>query len=72
MTSFRGAQDGLEELTSDISKLVNLRVLNLSRHDRVDSIPESISCLRCLQHLQIESCALSDMPLGLGMLPKLT
>jgi hypothetical protein len=67
-----GPWGGLQELTSDISKLLNLKVLTLSIHDKMDSIPEAISCLQELEHLEISYCPLvSRLPAGLRMLGKL-
>ncbi len=63
-------QDGLQEMTADISKLVNLRHLVLT-HGKLEYIPESISCLQKLTALYISNSLLSEVPAGLGMLGSL-
>ncbi len=65
------AQDGLEEVTSDITKLVNLRVLNLATNRSVTCIPEEISCLQKLEHLTVERCPVHEMPASLSTLSNL-
>jgi hypothetical protein len=65
------AQAGLWEVTSDISKLVNLRVLTLLNNWKVRSIPDSISCLQKLEHLRIENSLSGDVPDGLSTLSNL-
>jgi Leucine-rich repeat (LRR) protein len=64
-------QAGLEEMTSDISKLVNLRVLNLCQNTVLDRIPESVSCLQNLQTLYIEQSPITTVPVGLATLGNL-
>jgi hypothetical protein len=65
------AQAGLEEITSDISKLVNLRVLSLEHSRELFSIPEAISCLQNMQTLHIEGTSITQVPLGLATLQNL-
>jgi hypothetical protein len=67
-----GAQLGLQELTSDISKLVNLQALVLTANSSVTCIPESISCLKGLVLLTIEGSPIGEVPAGLGTLHCLT
>jgi hypothetical protein len=64
-------QAGLQEMTSDISKLVNLKVLNLTQNTVLDRIPESISCLQNLQTLYIEQSPITTVPVGLATLGNL-
>jgi hypothetical protein len=65
------AQAGLQELTPDISKLVNLKLLNLASNSELDYIPESISCLQNLTTLIIEDTSITAVPVGLATLRKL-
>jgi hypothetical protein len=65
-------QEALQELTSDISKLVNLRVLKLDCNDTVDNIPDSISCLQKLETLFLEyASGITEVPVGLATLKNL-
>jgi hypothetical protein len=70
--SVSNGQRGLQEMTSDISKLVNLKVLNLSWNTAVNSIPESISCLQRLEELCIEYCPIQELPISFTTLANLT
>ena len=65
-------QEGVRELTQDISKLVNLRVLHLSANDGVDHLPEAISCLQRLELLRVDMCPVSELPNGLTALANLS
>jgi hypothetical protein len=58
-------------MTPDISKLVNLRVLKLSRNTVLKRIPESISCLQNLQSLVIKNSQISKLPAGIARLANL-
>jgi Leucine-rich repeat (LRR) protein len=71
MASLGIAQDGLRELTSDVSRLVNLKKLTLHDNDMVEYIPESISCLQKLQHLRVQTSPLTNLPAGLATLANL-
>ncbi len=71
-TSCCDAQGGLQELTPDISKLVNLRVLTLRVNGSLQSIPGCISCLQKLEELCIDRSSIEEIPLGLAALPNLT
>jgi hypothetical protein len=64
---------GLQELTSDISQLVNLRVLKLELgwKETVDSIPDSISCLQQLEELHLRRAEIIQLPHGLATLNNL-
>lgn len=66
------AQVGLEELTSDIGKLVNLKVLTLEGNYCITHIPESISCLQKLENLCIDRSPIENWPAVLGPLTSLT
>ncbi len=66
------AQHGLVEIPSDISKLVNLRVLTLDINDSLNCISESISCLQSLEVLHIAGSILRSLPDGIAKLTKLT
>jgi hypothetical protein len=66
-----GAQAGLQELTLDISKLVNLKELVLQNNGAVKYIPESISCLQKLEHLHIYKGQIDELPDGLSTLNNL-
>lgn len=48
-----GIAQGLQALTSDISKLVGLRVLTLDIYDALGYKPESLSGLQKLEHLTL-------------------
>jgi Leucine-rich repeat (LRR) protein len=65
------AQAGLQEMTPDIRKLVNLKVLNLCQNTVLHCIPESISCLRDLQTLYIAGSPITKLPVGLATLANL-
>jgi hypothetical protein len=65
------AQAGLQELTPDISKLGNLKLLNLASNLELEYIPESISCLQNLTTLIIEDTSITAVPFGLATLRKL-
>jgi hypothetical protein len=62
---------GLEKMTPEVGKLVNLRVLKLVNNTRLGSLPESISCLRKLEVLHLEECPVSALPEGFGTLANL-
>jgi hypothetical protein len=64
-------QNALQELTSDISKLVNLRVLDIDCNHTVKYMPESVSCLQKLEHLHIYNAAITQFPPGLAKLGNL-
>jgi hypothetical protein len=64
-------QSGLEKMTPDISKLVNLQSLCIGLDDELEHIPESISCLQQLTQLEIDGFGIGQLPAGLAMLPKL-
>jgi Leucine-rich repeat (LRR) protein len=68
--SVGGAQCGLQELIPDISKLVNLKILDLGGQN-IPYIAESISCLKTLEHLGIFCSESNELPAGLGMLENL-
>jgi hypothetical protein len=62
----------VQGLTPDISKLVNLRVLTIRSLD-VLAIPESISCLQKLEHLNLNGDRVQkDLPAGFPTLANLT
>jgi Leucine-rich repeat (LRR) protein len=65
------AQVGLQEVTSDVSKLVNLKELSLFTNRAVQHLPESISCLQKLEDLNIRGRSISELPVGLGSLASL-
>jgi hypothetical protein len=67
-----GAQAGLQELTPDISKLVNLKTLMLQRNGALMDIPESISCLQKLEQLCVYGGQIDELPAGLAKLANLT
>ncbi len=62
---------GLQELTPDISKLVNLEKLSLTGNFSVTHIPESISCLQKLELLEIGDSPIQEMPAGIAHLRNL-
>ncbi len=64
---------GLPEFTEDISKLVNLKVLQVKRFvEPFGDIPDQISCLQKLTYLHIDAWPLSnELPTGFAMLAKL-
>ncbi len=65
------AQVGQQDLTSDISRLVNLKSLMLLGDPKLRSIPESISCLQKLETFYIALSKCSELPAGLGKLENL-
>jgi hypothetical protein len=65
-------QEGLKAVSDGISKLVNLRVLTLTNNTSVTHIPEAISCLQKLEHLEVLKCPVNNMPANLNMLTNLT
>jgi hypothetical protein len=65
------AQVGLQEVTSDISKLVNLKRLELNYNRGLQHLPESMSCLQKLESFNISDCSISELPAGLGSLASL-
>jgi hypothetical protein len=65
------AQAGLREVTSDISNLVNLRLLTLVNNWGVRLIPDSISCLQKLEHVRIENSLYGNVADGLSTLSNL-
>jgi hypothetical protein len=68
-----GAQNkGLQELTSDISKLVNLKTLTLEENGSIEIIPESISCLQKLEDFHISDSSTDIVPTSLAALSSLT
>jgi hypothetical protein len=66
------AQTGLRELTSEISKLVNLKHLTLERAYPLESMPESISCLQKLQRVDIVCGPPLRVPMGFATLANLS
>lgn len=61
----------LQKLPADISKLVNLRVLTLTGHTSLKKLPDAISGLQMLEHLQIAGSPLEGLPDGITSLTKL-
>ncbi len=57
-------------MTSDITRLVNLKTLKLGGQD-IPYIPESMSCLKKLEHFAIFCSESNELPAGLGMLENL-
>lgn len=67
-----GAQEGLEEVTSDIGRLVNLKTLFLGINAHtLTHLPESISRLQSLELLTISLSNIQQLPDGLAALPNL-
>lgn len=65
-------QEGLEEVTSDIGRLVNLTTLFLGINGHtLTHLPDPISCLQSLEHLTISLSNIQQLPDGLAMLPNL-
>ncbi len=58
-------------MTSDVSKLVNLKTLQLEMTKQAEHIPESISCLQNLEHLAIDAFEIQELPPGLAKLETL-
>jgi hypothetical protein len=59
-------------MTSDISSLVNLRVLNLGSNLHIKEIPGSISCLQKLEDLSLWDNPIQQLPMGITALSHLT
>jgi hypothetical protein len=64
------AQGGVQELTTDVSSLVNLVHLDCNVTRRMQSIPDSISCLQMLTYLHVRGL-FTDVGGGLPTLRKL-
>jgi Leucine-rich repeat (LRR) protein len=62
---------GLTDVTSELGKLVNLRVLRLLKNTRLCHLPDAIRCLQKLEVLHIDECPLQDLPPGFGTLSNL-
>jgi hypothetical protein len=69
--SFGISQAGLQKMTSDISKLVNLKALTLCHNTVLDEIPEAISCLQSLQSFYLHFTRICKVPAGLATLANL-
>jgi hypothetical protein len=65
-------QTGLQEMTSDISKLVNLKVLKLEDNFDLQRWHASIGYLQRLEHLHIDNSTSEEVPAGFGMLASMT
>lgn len=63
---------GLQEMTSDISKLVNLTTLIVGCSKSLECIPESLSCLQKLEAVNIRISQITDVPPGLARLANLS
>jgi hypothetical protein len=61
----------LLELTSDISKLVNLKKLKIPTNCGVEDIPEAISCLQSLQHMCVVDSPIGALPVSFATLSNL-
>lgn len=64
-------QDGLQEITSDISKLVNLKDLTVERNGALSYIPEAISRLQKLENICIGGSSSSGLSFSLPGLANL-
>ncbi len=62
---------GLQALTSDISKLVNLVELHLEDNPELQYIPDEISCLQSLSNIWISGSSVITVSAGLAMLATL-
>lgn len=67
-----GEHLGLQEVTSDISKLVNLTTLDLGCSLSLEYLPESISCLQKLEVMDIYASSITEVPAGLARLANLS
>ncbi|QCD97432.1 disease resistance protein RPM1 [Vigna unguiculata] len=66
------SDSSFETLPNIISKLVHLRVLDLSNNRQIKKLPHSIGKLQNLQVFSVSGCMqLEALPKGLGMLKKL-
>jgi Leucine-rich repeat (LRR) protein len=59
-------------MTSDVGKLVNLRVLKLHHNSKLFDMPDAIGCLQKLEVLDVFYCAISQLPDTVGTLANLT
>ncbi len=62
---------GLQEMTADISKLVNLERLTIEDSPAVKLIPEEISCLQSLEDLHLNFISVKQLPAGFTELANL-
>jgi hypothetical protein len=58
-------------MTADVSKLVNLRTLQLNMTHKTQHLPDSISCLQKLELLAIDAFDVGELPAGLAKLENL-
>lgn len=58
-------------MTDNISKLVNLKSLDLLRHSSLRNIPDSVSRLQQLRTIYIVGSPITEVPFGLEKLAKL-
>jgi hypothetical protein len=68
---FISPQNALQEFTADISKLVNLRVLDVTCNQTVDHIPDAASCLQKLERLCLSYAGVVHLPISLATLNNL-
>jgi hypothetical protein len=68
----RRYQGGLtDEMSPEVGKLVNLRVMKLEANPALFDLPDSISCLQRLELLHIDGCPMHKLPQGFGALANL-
>lgn len=72
MLSFGNPQDGLQELTSDISRLVNLKELTLECNGALSYIPQALSCLQKLETTCVGEISVNGMSFSLPGVANLT
>ncbi|XP_055959951.1 putative disease resistance protein At3g14460 [Mercurialis annua] len=62
----------IREIPSNISKLIHLRQLDVSRNKELKELPETVCKLHNLQTIDVESCEMKCLPEGMGKLINLS